>query len=47
MLNDKKEEVPANILDKVTYSLHPTFAQPIRRTYFPPLSCCLFSEDPV
>lgn len=30
MLNDQDEEVPANILDKVTYTLHPTFANPIR-----------------
>lgn len=30
MLNDHDEEVPANILDKVTYTLHPTFANPIR-----------------
>ncbi|RPA80688.1 transcription initiation factor TFIID subunit 14 [Ascobolus immersus RN42] len=36
MLNDKKEEVPANILDKVTYTLHPTFSQPIRHLKKPP-----------
>lgn len=30
MLNDKGEEVPATILDKVTYTLHPTFANPVR-----------------
>lgn len=30
MLNDQGVEIPANILDKVTYTLHPTFANPIR-----------------
>lgn len=30
MLNDHDEEVAATILDRVTYTLHPTFANPIR-----------------
>ncbi|PVH18781.1 hypothetical protein CXQ85_001070 [Candidozyma haemuli] len=30
MLNEQGEEMKANILDKVTYTLHPTFANPIR-----------------
>lgn len=30
MLNEAGEEIPANIIDKVTYTLHPTFANPIR-----------------
>ncbi|GEQ68858.1 hypothetical protein JCM33374_g2527 [Metschnikowia sp. JCM 33374] len=30
MLNDQGAVVPASILDKVTYTLHPTFANPIR-----------------
>lgn len=30
MLNEAGQEIPANIIDKVTYSLHPTFANPIR-----------------
>lgn len=30
MLDQSGNEIPANILDKVTYSLHPTFANPIR-----------------
>lgn len=36
MLNDKGEEVPATILDKVTYLLHPTFANPTRALKQPP-----------
>lgn len=36
MLNDKGEEVPAIILDKVTYHLHPTFANPVRAVKQPP-----------
>lgn len=30
MLNEAGEEIPAAIIDKVTYTLHPTFANPIR-----------------
>lgn len=30
MLDQSGHEIPANILDKVTYSLHPTFANPMR-----------------
>ncbi|EGV61170.1 hypothetical protein CANTEDRAFT_116579 [Yamadazyma tenuis ATCC 10573] len=30
MLNQEGQEIPANILDKVTYTLHPTFVNPIR-----------------
>lgn len=30
LLNQDGNEIPANILDKVTYSLHPTFSNPIR-----------------
>ena len=30
MLDQSGNEIPANILDKVTYSLHPTFANRIR-----------------
>lgn len=30
MLDEAGNEIPANILDKVTYTLHPTFANPIR-----------------
>lgn len=30
MLNEQGQEIPANILDRVTYTLHPTFANPIR-----------------
>lgn len=30
MLDQSGNEIPANILDKVTYTLHPTFANPIR-----------------
>lgn len=30
MLNDQGAVIPATILDKVTYTLHPTFANPIR-----------------
>lgn len=30
MLNEQGEEITANILDKVTYTLHPTFSNPIR-----------------
>lgn len=30
MLNEQGQEIPANIIDKVTYTLHPTFANPIR-----------------
>lgn len=30
MLNEAGNEIQANILDKVTYSLHPTFPNPIR-----------------
>ncbi|PVH13975.1 uncharacterized protein CXQ87_002097 [Candidozyma duobushaemuli] len=30
MLNEQGEEITASILDKVTYTLHPTFANPIR-----------------
>lgn len=30
MLNQNGQEIPASILDKVTYSLHPTFSNPIR-----------------
>ncbi|KAM9921791.1 hypothetical protein OXX59_006277 [Metschnikowia pulcherrima] len=36
MLNDVGAVVPANILDKVTYTLHPTFANPIRALKQPP-----------
>ncbi|RLV96016.1 Transcription initiation factor TFIID subunit 14 [Spathaspora sp. JA1] len=30
MLDASGQEIPANILDRVTYTLHPTFANPIR-----------------
>lgn len=30
MLNEQGAEIAANILDKVTYTLHPTFANPVR-----------------
>ncbi|KAI5951920.1 TAF14 [Candida jiufengensis] len=30
MLDSQGKEIPAKILDKVTYTLHPTFANPIR-----------------
>lgn len=30
LLDDKGNEVPANIFDKVTFKLHPTFANPTR-----------------
>lgn len=30
LLNQEGNEIPANILDKVTYTLHPTFLNPIR-----------------
>lgn len=30
MLNQEGQEIPASILDKVTYTLHPTFVNPIR-----------------
>ncbi|CAI5756441.1 unnamed protein product [Candida verbasci] len=30
MLDSQGKEVPAKVLDKVTYALHPTFANPIR-----------------
>lgn len=30
MLDSEGKEIPAKILDKVTYTLHPTFANPIR-----------------
>ncbi|CUM66499.1 uncharacterized protein PRCAT00004165001 [Priceomyces carsonii] len=30
MLDQSGNEIPANILDRVTYSLHPTFVNPIR-----------------
>jgi transcription initiation factor TFIID/TFIIF subunit len=36
MLDSTGNEIPANILDKVTYTLHPTFANPIRSLKLPP-----------
>lgn len=36
MLDEQGSEVPANILDKVTYTLHPTFANPVRSLKSPP-----------
>ncbi|CDK28276.1 unnamed protein product [Kuraishia capsulata CBS 1993] len=36
MLNSDGKEVPATIFDKVTYHLHPTFAQPVRAIKKPP-----------
>ncbi|OBA21951.1 SAS complex, SAS5 subunit/transcription initiation factor IID, subunit 14 [Metschnikowia bicuspidata var. bicuspidata NRRL YB-4993] len=36
MLNDQGAVIPATILDKVTYTLHPTFANPIRALKQPP-----------
>jgi len=33
---EKGEELPANIFDKVTYKLHPTFANPNRGMFFLP-----------
>jgi len=37
---EKGEELPANIFDKVTYKLHPTFANPNRGMFF---SLCPFN----
>ena len=31
------EELPANIFEKATYKLHPSFPQPVHRTLTPPL----------
>lgn len=36
MLNEQGEEITALILDKVTYTLHPTFANPVRTLKLPP-----------
>lgn len=36
MLNADGQEMPANILDKVTYLLHPTFVNPVRTLKQPP-----------
>ncbi|KAK8441497.1 transcription factor TFIIF complex subunit Tfg3 [Candidozyma auris] len=36
MLNEQGEEITASILDKVTYTLHPTFANPVRTLKSPP-----------
>ncbi|EDK39755.2 hypothetical protein PGUG_03853 [Meyerozyma guilliermondii ATCC 6260] len=36
MLDQAGNEIAANILDRVTYSLHPTFANPIRTLKSPP-----------
>lgn len=38
LVNDKGVEVPATIFDKVTYSLHPTFANPVRSFKKPPFT---------
>lgn len=38
LINDKGEEVPATIFDKVTYSLHPTFTNPVRSFKKPPFT---------
>lgn len=38
LVNDKGIEVPATIFDKVTYALHPTFANPIRSFKKPPFT---------
>ncbi|KAG0683223.1 hypothetical protein C6P42_001537 [Pichia californica] len=38
LVNDKGVEVPATIFDKVTYALHPTFANPIRSIKKPPFT---------
>ncbi|GMM47517.1 TATA-binding protein-associated factor [Pichia kluyveri] len=38
LVNDKGLEVPATIFDKVTYSLHPTFANPVRSFKKPPFT---------
>ena len=37
MLDSQGKEHPAKILDKVTYTLHPTFANPIRTLKQQPL----------
>lgn len=36
LLNQDGNEIPANILDKVTYALHPTFVNPVRSLKTPP-----------
>lgn len=36
MLDQSQNEVPATIFDKVTYHLHPTFANPVRTVKKPP-----------
>ncbi|ODV95935.1 hypothetical protein PACTADRAFT_49365 [Pachysolen tannophilus NRRL Y-2460] len=36
MLDQQGKEIPANILDKVTYHLHPTFTNPVRHFKKPP-----------
>lgn len=38
LVNDKGVEVPATIFDKVTYALHPTFANPVRTFKKPPFT---------
>ncbi|GAV30134.1 hypothetical protein PMKS-003641 [Pichia membranifaciens] len=38
LVNDKGVEVPATIFDKVTYALHPTFANPVRSFKKPPFT---------
>lgn len=38
LVNDKGVEVPATIFDKVTYTLHPTFANPVRSFKKPPFT---------
>lgn len=38
LVNDKGVEIPATIFDKVTYALHPTFANPVRSFKKPPFT---------
>lgn len=38
LVNDKGVDVPATIFDKVTYTLHPTFANPVRSFKKPPFT---------
>lgn len=38
VLGPNGEELPANVFDKVTYKLHPTFVNPNRSKYYCP-SC--------
>lgn len=38
LVNDKGVEIPATLFDKVTYALHPTFANPVRSFKKPPFA---------